>query len=341
MSGATSSRSSAIWSRSASRSSRRASARTSRPRRSSRRRSGCSTRWSARRSSAATRDAFRRKLRAGELDDKEIEIELPQSGSRHADVRTAQHARRLDRRDQHRRYFRQEIQRTKPKRMTRASRRTSRWSPRRPTSCSIRTQVVREAVAEVESNGIVFLDEIDKICAREGRGGADVSREGVQRDLLPLDRGHDRRDQARRGQDRPHPVRRLGRLPRRQALRPAAGTAGPPADPGRTRLADGGRFPAHPDRHRGEPDQAICGADADRRASSSTFTDDAIGAIARIAAKVNGSVENIGARRLQTVMERVLDEVSFTAADRAGEKVRIDARFRRAPYRRPRGTTRI
>ena len=87
--------------------SRRASARTSRPRPSWRPRSGCSTRWSAPTSSPATREAFRRKLRAGELDDKEVEIELPQTGSRPADVRAAQHARRLDRHDQPRRHVRQ------------------------------------------------------------------------------------------------------------------------------------------------------------------------------------------------------------------------------------------
>ena len=95
-------------------------------------------------------------------------------------------------------------------------------------------QIVQEALREVENNGIVFLDEIDKICVREGRsGGGDVSREGVQRDLLPLDRGHHGRDQAWRGEDRSHSIHRVGRLPCFETLRSLAGIAGAAADPRR------------------------------------------------------------------------------------------------------------
>ena len=90
--------------------------------------------------------------------------------------------------------------------------RTRSWSTRNPTSCSIRSSWCRKRSSAVEQNGIVFLDEIDKIAARDGRVGGDVSREGVQRDLLPLIEGTTVVDQARRGEDRPHPVHRVGRV---------------------------------------------------------------------------------------------------------------------------------
>ena len=118
-------------------------------------------------------------------------------------------------------------------------------------------QIVREAIAEVENNGIVFLDEIDKICAREGRGGADVSREGVQRDLLPLIEGTT-------------VATKHGAVKTDHILFIASGAfhVSKPSDllpelqgrlPIRVELAslDRGRFPPHPDRDRGEPDQAI------------------------------------------------------------------------------------
>ena len=206
-------------------------------------------------SSAATRDAFRRKLHAGELEDKEVEVELPQSsggmpmfelpnmpGASIGAINIAD--------------IFGKNQRTKSKRATVAETREPLVSAEAEKLLD-QDAIVRDAMAEVESNGIVFLDEIDKICAREGRGGADVSREGVQRDLLPLDRGHDGRDQARRDQDRPYPVHRLGRLPRFAPFRPAAGTAGTPADPRRTQVAFRGGFPPHPDRHGGKPHQAV------------------------------------------------------------------------------------
>ena len=126
-------------------------------------------------------------------------------------------------------------------------------------------ELVQEAIASVENDGIVFLDEIDKICAREGRYGADVSREGVQRDLLPLIEGTT--VATKYGPVKTDHILFIasGRLPRRQALRPPAGAAGPPADPRRAAAAQQGGLPPHPDRDRGEPDQAVRGADGDRR----------------------------------------------------------------------------
>ena len=133
---------------------------------------------------------------------------------------------------------------------------------------------MREATTAVEQNGIVFIDEIDKICGRGERvGGARRQpRGGAARPLAP-DRGHDGRDQARRGQDRSHPVHRVGRLPSDQALRSAARTAGPIADPRRTEGARPRRLPADPGRAGSEPDQAIQGVARDRggRRSSSTM----------------------------------------------------------------------
>ena len=214
-------------------------------------------------SSSATREAFRRKLHAGELDDKEVEVELPQSGSGMpmfelpnmpgASIGAINIADIFGK-----------GQRTKPKRMTVAEAREPLVAAEAEKLLD-QDAIVRDAIAEVESNGIVFLDEIDKICAREGRGGADVSREGVQRDLLPLIEGTTVATKHGDGQDRPYPVHRLGRLPHLAALRPPARAAGPAADPRRAQVADRGGLQAHPHRHRGEPDQAICGADADRR----------------------------------------------------------------------------
>src|ERR1700724_2857048 len=138
-------------------------------------------------SSPATQETFRRKLRAGELNDKEIELELPQSGSGMpmfelpnmpgASIGAINIADIFGK-----------SQRTKAKRMTVAEAHEPLIAAEAEKLLD-QDAVVRDAVAEVESNGIVFLDEIDKICAREGRGGADVSREGVQRDLLPLIEG--------------------------------------------------------------------------------------------------------------------------------------------------------
>jgi ATP-dependent HslUV protease ATP-binding subunit HslU len=187
-------------------------------------------------------------------------------------------------------------------------------------------QVVREAIHEVESNGIVFLDEIDKICARDGRGGADVSREGVQRDLLPLIEGTS--VSTKHGSVNTdhilfiasgsfHVSRPSDLLPELQGRLPI-----------RVELAsltedDFRRILTEPEASLIKQYAALLGAEG----VTLTFADDAIAAIARIAAKVNASVENIGARRLQTVMERVLDEVSFAAPDRSGEEIAIDAAY--------------
>jgi ATP-dependent HslUV protease ATP-binding subunit HslU len=277
-------------------------------------------------SSAATRDTFRRKLRAGELDDKEVEVELPQGGGGmpmfELPNMPGASVGAINLSDIFGKGF---GQRTRPKRMSVAEAHAPLVAAEAEKLLD-QDQVVREAIHEVESNGIVFLDELDKICAREGRGGADVSREGVQRDLLPLIEGTN--VPTKHGSVNTdhilfiasgafHVSRPSDLLPELQGRLPI-----------RVELAsltedDFKRILTEPEASLIKQYAALMGAEGVKL----TFADDAIAAIARIAAKVNASVENIGARRLQTVMERVLDEVSFTAPDRSGEEIAIDAAY--------------
>jgi ATP-dependent HslUV protease ATP-binding subunit HslU len=185
---------------------------------------------------------------------------------------------------------------------------------------------VREAISEVENNGIVFIDEMDKICAREGRGGADVSREGVQRDLLPLIEGTT-------------VATKHGAVKTDHVLFIASGAfhVAKPSDllpelqgrlPIRVELAslneeDFRRILTETEACLTKQYSALMGTEG----VTLEFAPDAVDAIARIAVAVNSSVENIGARRLQTVMERVLDDVSFSASDRPGETVVIDGDY--------------
>jgi ATP-dependent HslUV protease ATP-binding subunit HslU len=275
-------------------------------------------------SSSATREAFRRKLHAGELNDKEIEVELPQSGSGlpmfelpnmpGAAIGAINIGDIFGK-----------SSRTKAKRMTVAEAHEPLVAAEADKLLD-QEAIVRDAVAEAESNGIVFLDEIDKICAREGRGGADVSREGVQRDLLPLIEGTT-------------VATKHGTVKTDHILFVASG-AFHIAKPSDLLPELQGRLPIRVELNSLTEDDfrriltdteasliKQYGALMRTEGVELEFSDDAVNAIARIAAKVNGSVENIGARRLQTVMERVLDDVSFTAPDRGGEKVLIDAAF--------------
>jgi ATP-dependent HslUV protease ATP-binding subunit HslU len=277
-------------------------------------------------SSAATRDTFRRKLRAGELDDKEVEVELPQGGGGMPMFELPNlpgaSVGAINLGDIFGKGF---GPRTRPKRMSVADAHAPLVAAEAEKLLD-QDQVVREAIHEVESNGIVFLDEIDKICAREGRGGADVSREGVQRDLLPLIEGTS--VPTKHGSVNTdhilfiasgsfHVSRPSDLLPELQGRLPI-----------RVELAsltedDFKRILTEPEASLIKQYVALMGAEG----VTLNFAADAIAAIARVAAKVNASVENIGARRLQTVMERVLDEVSFTAPDRSGETIAIDAAY--------------
>ncbi len=276
--------------------------------------------------STSTRDAFRRKLRAGELDDKEIEIELAQTGPAmpmfELPNMPGASVGAISIGDIFGKGFGQ-----KPK-----QRRVTVRDAYEPLLAAEadkmldQDQIVREAIQEVENNGIVFLDEIDKICSREGRGGADVSREGVQRDLLPLIEGTT--VSTKHGAVKTdhilfiasgafHVSRPSDLLPELQGRLPI-----------RVELAslteeDFRRILTETEASLIKQYVALLHTEGVELA----FTDDAINALARVAALVNSTVENIGARRLQTVMERVLDEVSFSAPDRSGETIAIDAAF--------------
>ena len=277
------------------------------------------------RRSPATRESFRRQLRGNELNDKEIEIQVAETGgSCRPSTFPGGQVGMINLNDMLGKAF---GQRTKPRRMT-VGQAYDILIAQESDKLLDQDQIVQDAIRSVENDGIVFLDEIDKICARSeaGRIGADVSREGVQRDLLPLIEGTT--VSTKYGPVKTDHVLFIasgafhmakpsdllpelqGRLPIRVELKP---------------LTRGG-LPPHPDRAGGEPHQAVRGADATEGVTLEV-TEDAIDALADIAAQVNSTVENIGARRLQTVMERVLDEISFDATDRSGETLAIDAAY--------------
>jgi ATP-dependent HslUV protease ATP-binding subunit HslU len=276
-------------------------------------------------SGPATKEAFRRKLRAGELDDKEIEIEVQSGGGGIPlfDIPGMPGAQMgaISIGD----IFGKMGGRPKTRRLTVAE---SHEILVNEESDKLLDQeiLVQDAIKAVENNGIVFLDELDKICAREGRIGADVSREGVQRDLLPLIEGTT--VSTKHGPVKTDHILFIasgafhiskpsdllpelqGRLPIRVELRALT------REDFRRILTD-------------TEASLIKQYIALMKTEGVTldFADDAIDAIADIAVAVNSSVENIGARRLQTVMERVLDDISFTATDRAGETLTIDAAY--------------
>jgi ATP-dependent HslUV protease ATP-binding subunit HslU len=181
----------------------------------------------------------------------------------------------------------------------------------------------REAVEAVEENGIVFLDEIDKIASAANRSGADVSREGVQRDLLPLIEGAT-------------VPTKYGTVKTDHILFIASG-AFHLAKPSDLLPELQGRLPIRVElkalerddfvRILREPEASLLvqyKALMETEGVTLDFTDDAIEALADLTAEINASVENIGARRLHTVMERLLEEISFDASDRKGESIKID-----------------
>jgi len=274
----------------------------------------------------ATRESFRRKLRSGELDDKEIEVEVTDSGGgmptfdipgmpgsqmgmiNLGDImgkafggRTK--TRRMNVRDSYEVLIAEESDKLLDQ-----------------------EQLTQEAILSVEQNGIVFLDEVDKICARAERQGGDVSREGVQRDLLPLIEGTT--VSTKHGAVKTdhilfiasgafHIAKPSDLLPELQGRLPI-----------RVELKALGKDELR--RVLTEPEASLIKqyvALMETEGVTLTFTDDGIDAIADIAASVNATVENIGARRLHTVMERVLDEISFGATDRTGETVTVDAPY--------------
>jgi ATP-dependent HslUV protease ATP-binding subunit HslU len=190
-------------------------------------------------------------------------------------------------------------------------------------------RLAKDAVAHAENNGIVFIDEIDKVCARTMEGGfrgGDVSREGVQRDLLPLIEGTT-------------VSTKYGPVKTDHVLFIASG-AFHLAKPSDLLPELQGRLPIRVElsgltrddlrRILTEPEHSLIkqyGALMGTEGVTLTFTDDAVDALAELAADINDRIENIGARRLHTVLERLLEEISFTATDRAGETIVVDAAY--------------
>ena len=187
-------------------------------------------------------------------------------------------------------------------------------------------QVVREAISLTENHGIVFLDEVDKICARENARGGDVSREGVQRDLLPLIEGTT-------------VSTKYGAVKTDHILFIASG-AFHLAKPSDLLPELQGRLPIRVElealkeedfrRILTEPAFSLLKQYEALMATEQftiTFTQDGVAELARLAAHFNETVENIGARRLHTILEKVLDDVSFTASDRSGDTITVDASY--------------
>src|SRR5438477_5022253 len=275
--------------------------------------------------SASTKDAFRKKLRAGELNDKEIEVEMQASqgmplfeipgmpGAQMGAISIGDIFGKLG------------GGRTKTRRVTVAESYDILIAEESDKLLD-NDQVVQESIKAVEQNGIVFLDEIDKIAGREGLRGADVSREGVQRDLLPLIEGTT-------------VSTKHGAVKTDHILFIASGAfhISKPSDllpelQGRLPIRVELRALTRDDLRRilTEPEASLIKqyvALMQTEGVTLDITDNAIDALADVAVAVNSTVENIGARRLQTVMERVLDEISFTAPDRNGETIRVDADF--------------
>ncbi len=280
--------------------------------------------------SAGTRETFRKRLRAGELSEKEVELEMrdQSGGAPMFEIPGMPGAQigMLNLGDMLGKAF---GSKGRPRRMTVAQAHDPLVAEEADKLLD-NDAITRDAIESVEQNGIVFLDEIDKICARsEYRGGADVSREGVQRDLLPLIEGTT-------------VATKHGSVKTDHILFIASG-AFHQAKPSDLLPELQGRLPirvelkaltqADFERILTEPEASLMKqyvALLDTESVTLTFSSDGIAAIAEIAAHVNETVENIGARRLQTVMERVLDDISFSATERGGEKIAIDGAYVRS-----------
>ncbi len=275
--------------------------------------------------SELTRESFRKKLRSGELDDKEIEIQVTDSGSAPSFDIPGMPGGSASVINLSEMLGKALGGRTKAKRLTVKASHDVLLVEEQDKLLD-QDQIVQDAITAVEESGIVFLDEIDKICARSERQGADVSREGVQRDLLPLIEGTT-------------VSTKHGAVQTDHILFIASG-AFHTAKPSDLLPELQGRLPIRVELKaldRGDLQKILTEPEASLikqyRALLATegvtleFTDDGVAAIAGIAADTNANIENIGARRLQTVMERLLDEISFAAPDRSGETVLIDAAY--------------
>ncbi len=276
--------------------------------------------------SVATRESFRKRLRDGDLDDNEIEIAVTESGggmpSFEIPGMPGANVGMINISDM---LGKSMGQKAKKKKMSVKESHEILLNEEADKLIE-QDKIIKSAKNTTENNGIVFLDEIDKISARTDRVGGDVSREGVQRDLLPLIEGTT-------------VSTKYGPIKTDHILFIASG-AFQLAKPSDLLPELQGRLPIRVEldalnsedfkRILKEPDNSLI---KQYKALLKTenvdleFTEDGIDTIATIASEVNTTVENIGARRLHTIIERVLDEISFTATDRAGEKISIDSDY--------------
>ncbi|HEX8233998.1 MAG TPA: ATP-dependent protease ATPase subunit HslU [Caulobacteraceae bacterium] len=273
-----------------------------------------------------TRDSFRAKLRAGELDEREIELPMADTASPMQGFEIpGQPGASVGMLDISDMFSKMMGGRTKPRRILVKD----AWAPliaEESDKLLDQEALTTEAIELAESSGIVFLDEIDKVAARSDRAGADVSREGVQRDLLPLIEGTT--VSTKHGPVKSDHVLFIasgafhvakpsdllpelqGRLPIRVELKALS-------------RDDLRRILTEPQVNLVRQHQALMATEG----VELEFTEDAIDALADTAVEVNGSTENIGARRLQTVLEKVVEDISFTAGDRSGQRIVIDGAY--------------
>jgi ATP-dependent HslUV protease ATP-binding subunit HslU len=272
-----------------------------------------------------TRDTFRRRLRAGELNDREIELDVADTGGLSMptlDIPGMPGAQigAINLGD----IFGKALGGRTKRRKMKIGESYDQLMAEESDKLLDNDKMIRAAIEAVEENGIVFLDEIDKITSRSERSGADVSREGVQRDLLPLIEGTT--VSTKHGPVKTDHVLFIasgafhlakpsdllpelqGRLPIRVSLKALT-------------RDDFRRILTEPEASLVKQYTALLRTEG----VTLEFTEDAIDALAELAVAINQNVENIGARRLHTVIERLLEEVSFTAPDRDGETIRIDA----------------
>ena len=274
--------------------------------------------------SVATRESFRKRLRNGDLDNNQIEIEVNETptmpsfeipGMPGANVGMVNITE----------MFGKNIKKGKKKKMTVKESHEILISEESDKMIE-QDAIIKTAKISTENNGIVFLDEIDKVSARGDRIGGDVSREGVQRDLLPLIEGTT-------------VSTKHGPIKTDHILFIASG-AFQLAKPSDLLPELQGRLPIRVElnaltsedfvRILKEPDNSLIKqykALLETEKVNLEFTKDGIETIAKLATEINASIENIGARRLHTIIERVLDEISFTATDRGGEKIIIDSNY--------------
>ena len=273
--------------------------------------------------SLATRESFRKRLRSGDLDTNQIEIEVSETssgmpsfeipGMPGANIGMVNLGEMLGK---------SMGPKCKKKKMT-VKESHEILVAQESDKMIEQEKIIKEAKVATENNGIVFLDEIDKVSARSDRVGGDVSREGVQRDLLPLIEGTTVNT-------------KYGPVKTDHVLFIASG-AFQLAKPSDLLPELQGRLPIRVElnalteedfkRILKEPDNSLIkqykallrteGVELD-------FTDDGIDMLAKLSTEINSTVENIGARRLHTIIEKVLDEISFTASDKAGQKIKID-----------------